>query len=267
MKLVVIPPYRTEDLLWHKVDSELLARLERRGQLTGVEVDMDEGALIESPTGEGRDEEFLATINLGTIRRVKHYAQLGQHDAIVILGVLSPGFTAARALTRVPVAGPLHSSLHMASLIGKRFGLVHAAASSSSILRSRAEEYGFGSRLASVRYIGRSSTFLYNLVTENDEAARAQSADVRQVVQETVDQCIAAIERERVDVLLLNVEPLQIFEEEVRSALDDAGYQEVPIITELSAAIEMAKAMVSSRLTQAVRAYPHPAVKAPPEFW
>lgn len=267
MKLVIIPPYRTEALQWHLIDRALLASLEARGQLAGVEAEVDEGYLIESPTGEGRDEEFLATISLGTIRKVKEYAGLGRHDAIVILGVLSPGFSAARAVSKTPVAGQLHASLHMASLIGKRFSVIHAVGSSAAIIRNRAEEYGFGSRVASVRYIGRSSTYLYALAQDYLDPQRRGKPEIQEVVRETTAQCIAAIERDRVDTLIISVEPLQLFEPDVRRELDAAGYGEIPIVTELSAGIEMAKAMVNARLVPAARAFPSAQIRALPEYW
>lgn len=267
MKLIIIPPYQTAELKWHEVDRELLSNLEARGQLAGVEAEVDEGYLIESPTGEGRDEEFLATITLGMIRKVKEYSALGRHDAIVILGVLSPGFSAARAVSKIPVTGQLHSSLHMASLVGRRFGIIHAAASSALILRNRCQEYGFGEKVASVRYIGRSSTYLYRLIRDNPKESRRDAAEVRKLVAETTEQCIAAITKDRVDTLIISVEPLQALEDEIRHNLDAAGFAGVPIIGELSAGVETAKALVSAKLMPAARAYPSADLKAPPEYW
>jgi Asp/Glu/hydantoin racemase len=267
MKLIIIPPYQTAELKWHTVDRELLANLEARGQLRGVEAEIDEGYLIESPSGEGRDEEFLATITLGTIRKVKEYSALGKHDAIVILGVLSPGFSAARAVSRIPVTGQLHSSLHMASLVGRRFGIIHAAASSALILRNRCREYGFGDHVASVRYIGRSSTYLYRLIRAHDKAARRNVPEVQKLIDDTTSQCIAAITKERVDTLIISVEPLQVLEEEIRERLDAAGFAGVPIIGELSAGVETAKALVSAGLMPATRAYPSADLASPPEYW
>jgi len=267
MKIIAIPAYRTKELEWHLMDKTLVGYLRDKGQLKDVEVEVDEGFLLESPTGEGRDEEFFASINLGMIRKVKEYSQLGKHDAIVILGVLSPGFAAARALASVPVTGQMHSVLHVASTIGKRFGMVHMVASSALMIRKRAEEYGFGDNLVSIRYIGRSSTYLFHLISKFDTSTRSCSSEIREVIDATVAQCVIAIEKDRVDTLIISVEPLQILEPEIRERLDAAGYGEIPIVCEFSAGVEMAKLMVSAKLMPAARAYPNARLKAPPEFY
>ena len=53
---------------------------------------------------------------------------------------------------------------------------------------------------------------------------------------------------------------------EIREKLDEAGYEEIPLISAFPAAIEMAKAMVSTKLKQAGRAYPTDALKSKPKF-
>ena len=79
-------------------------------------------------------------------------------------------------------------------------------------------------------------------------------------------ECIKAIEHDRVDTLILACTPLQCFEDETRKELDRLGYDEIPIVCEFSAAIELAKVMVNLKLVQAARAYPDDSLKAKPEF-
>ena len=59
---------------------------------------------------------------------------------------------------------------------------------------------------------------------------------------------------------------LQYLEDEVREGLDDSGYSEIQLICGLSAAVEMAKAVVNMKLIQAPRAYPSDGLRAKPEF-
>ena len=99
---------------------ELVADYRKKGALEGVEVDIDEGYFIESPS-EKRDEEFLAAINIGIIEKVKEYSETGNCDAIVLTGALDPGFVPARLVSKIPVAAAVHSGFHVASLIGERF--------------------------------------------------------------------------------------------------------------------------------------------------
>ncbi len=86
-------------------------------------------------------------------------------------------------------------------------------------------------------------------------------------MDDLVAQCIAAIEKDRADTLIFGCTPLQIFKDEARKRLDKAGYHEIPIICQLAAGIEMAKAMVNMQLIQTARAYPTSGLKAIPEHW
>ena len=45
MRLIVVPPYQNPIMNWGFVLRELVAKLEKKGQLNGVEVDIDEGYL------------------------------------------------------------------------------------------------------------------------------------------------------------------------------------------------------------------------------
>src|SRR5712692_8139506 len=46
------------------------------------------------------------------------------YDAVVPLGMLDLGVDGGRSAVDIPVVGPLESSLHIASLLGDRFGLI-----------------------------------------------------------------------------------------------------------------------------------------------
>ena len=129
MRLVAIPPYRNPAVEWGWVLRHLLNDYARTGALDGVEVDVDEGYLVES-TSERRDEEVLALINVGIINRVKEYAATGKYHGIVLTGGIDPGFIAARVVLqdRIPVTGAIHSALHVASLIGAVRSRIQASA-------------------------------------------------------------------------------------------------------------------------------------------
>jgi len=96
---------------------------------------------------------------------------------------------------------------------------------------------------------------------------RIKLLGLKKIIDDITTQCIAAIEKDRADSLILSCEPVQTFEDDVRQRLDEAGYQEIPIITMLSAGVEMAKAMVNMKLLQTARAYPSATLKAKPEYW
>ena len=90
--------------------------------------------------------------------------------------------------------------------------------------------------------------------------------DLKKYIDGIVTQGIAAIEKDGADTLILAPEPMNLFVDEVRQRLDAAGYDEIPIIGTVAAAVEMAKTLVSMRLVRAPRAYPTRALRAKLEY-
>ena len=127
MRFAIIPPYQNPAVNWGFVLHDLVADMRKKGALEGIEVDVDEGHLVESAS-EVRDEEFLAYGSLGVIKKVKEYAMMGRYDAIVLTGAIDPGFIPARVVSKIPVVGAIHSGTHAASLIGERFTQIHIVA-------------------------------------------------------------------------------------------------------------------------------------------
>jgi Asp/Glu/hydantoin racemase len=269
MRLVAIPPYRNPAVNWGWVLRHLVEDYRKAGGLAGVEVDVDDGYLVDS-TSESRDEEVLAVINVGIINKVKEYARMGKYDGIVLTGGIDPGFIAARVTlqNQIPVTGAIHASLHVASLIGERTSEIHTVTSSSLIVRHLAERYGFGDKLAGVRLSKHTSTAAYRFLEKYREnwEGRNSDAGLGKIMDDITTECIAAIEENRVDSLILACEHLQACADGVRKRLDAAGYHEIPIVRALPAGIEMARSMASMKLLQAARAYPGHNLKAAPRF-
>ncbi|MFC1943620.1 aspartate/glutamate racemase family protein [Chloroflexota bacterium] len=268
MRLIVIPPYQNPIVNWVFIIRGLLDSLEKKGQLKGVEVDVDEGYFTES-TAESRDDEFKANISAGLIKKAKEYSEMGQYDAIIFTGGSDPAFAASRLASKIPVVGPLHSCLHVASLIGERCGHIHLSASGALAVRHVAESYGLSHKLASARYVNYSTTHIYKLLSKYKDnwEDRFKDPELGKILDDITTQCLASIEKDRVDTLVFSVEPIEALEDEIVRRLDEAGYDEIPIISGFSAAVELAKVMVNMKLVQAPRAYPDAALKAKPEYW
>ena len=211
----------------------------------------------------------MANISVGVIKKVKEYSEMDKYDAIVLTGSIDPGFVGARVVSKIPVSGALHSTMHVASLVGRRFSEIHTVPSSSLMVRRYAEIYGFSHKLVSVRMCGHTTTEMYKLIMKykDNKEGRFKDPELEKIVDDVTDQGIAAVEKDRADSLILGCEPLQLFEEPVRQRLNEAGYDEIPIICELPAGVEMAKAMVNMKLVQVPRAYPSAALKVGPEYW
>ncbi|MFH1169526.1 MAG: aspartate/glutamate racemase family protein [Chloroflexota bacterium] len=268
MRLVVIPPYLNPAVNWGFVLENLVADYRKKGGLKGVEVIVDEGYLIDSPS-EKRDEAFLANINIGIINKIKEYSEGGKVDAIVLTGALDPGFIAGRLMSSVPIAAAVHSGFHVASLIGDRFSEIHAVAPSSLIVRHLGERYGFSHKLVSVRWFGHSSTETYMFLRKykGNWDKRFEDPGLKKITEDLAEACIAAIEKDRADSVIFGCEHIQSLADGARKLLDKAGYSEIPIVCELPAGLEMAQAMVNMKLRQTARAYPGADLKAIPEYW
>ena len=154
MKLIVIPPYRREGVNYdakegHFFVRELLAIMKEKGQLTGVEVDIDEAHPTDHST-ENRDEEVLANISVGFIKRVRKICELGKYDAIVSQASIEPGLFGARMISNIPIAYATHSAVHFASLIGDRFTILTATDAQAQIIRHFVQLYGLSHKTTKI---------------------------------------------------------------------------------------------------------------------
>jgi len=268
MKLVLIPPYQNSAVSWGWVLREVADDFRKKGRLEGVEVDVDEGFFHESASA-GRDEEFFANVSLGVIKRVRECSEAGKYDGIVLTGALDPGFVAARAMCDIPVTTGIHAGVHVASLIGERCSILMATAPGGLMVKHVVERYGFSHKVVSVRYAGHSTTEMYGLLSKykDNKEERAKLPEFKKIIDDITAQGIEAIEQDRIDTFILGCEPFLTYEDEIRRRLDEAGYDEIQVLSSVSAAIGMASAMVNMKLVKAPRAYPSPALKAKPKYW
>ena len=86
MRIVDIPPYRRAGVNYdpkdgHFMMKDLIAGMKARGQLDGVEIDIDEAEPTEHGA-EARDDEVVANIAVGIIKRVKAVCAMGKYDAV-----------------------------------------------------------------------------------------------------------------------------------------------------------------------------------------
>jgi Asp/Glu/hydantoin racemase len=264
MKLIVIPPYKDPELDMGYVISTLIDRMKANSAFENDDIDIEAGCPLEDQT-EARDAAFLARITPGFLGKVREYSEMGTYDAIVSTGFLDPGFEAARTISRVPVAGAVHSSLYVASLTGKRTSIIIGTFPLAHAVRQVAESYGLGHKLAGLRPYGHTTTALLKLISKHRKRV-FQTSEAERITGDITAQCIKAVKDDRVDSLILGCEPTEFWEDEVRRRLDEAGYEEIPLICPTPAAVVVAKAMVSLGLSQTPRAYPTDALKVQPEY-
>lgn len=269
MKLIDIGPYTGakasgKDERGVPIVQELVDNMRRKGGLAGVEIDFDSGTT--RPTKPDRDDEVLAQIQVGVLEKIREYSALGKYDAIVCHGSLEPAFYAGREVSQIPIAFALHSACHVASLLGDRFSILEVTDAMSYVARRNVRGYGFGDKLVSVRPLGVPSVTLGGAIYAVRKAQRATDPGIAKILDAAMTQCTAAIEKERADTIILACTPLQYLEDELRQRLDAAGYGEIGIVCEFSAAVEMARVMVDLKLRQSARAHPSEALIAKPEY-
>ena len=266
MKLITIPPYKGFNYTPEEgrfVELELLENMRKRGQLEGIEMDVDDGHDLGHRT-IARDEEFSLQIALGVLGRVREYCDSGEYDGIVCVGSILD-FTAARVASKIPVVSSVHSGYHTASLIGDRFSVIEATDPQALIARHLAQRYGFNDKLASVRVMTHSSTAMTKLIHRYKKEERHHVPEFKAFIKDIVAQSTRAIEEDEVDAVILSCTPIQCFEDEVRQGLDDAGYDEIQLVCQYAAAVEMAKVMVNLKLVQSPRSFPGDSLKAKPK--
>lgn len=82
-------------------------------------------------------------------------------DAVVIAASWDSGLFGIREAMRVPVVGLTEAAVHVASMLGDRFGLVTFGARSVPAYRNRVISYGLGDRLAGVGCVDIDRTSIY----------------------------------------------------------------------------------------------------------
>jgi Asp/Glu/hydantoin racemase len=138
------------------------------------------------------------------------------------------------------------------------------------MVRHFVELYGLGHKLASVRPIAKQTAapaqFIRRYGLQHQKGQRADIPEVKALVASLAEAAVTAIEEDRADTIILGGPYFELLSDEVRLALDEAGYAEIQLVCELASAVEVAKAMVNMGLKQAPRAYPSAALKAIPRF-
>ena len=120
---------------------------ERTGGLVEIQtVFVDKGlASIENAYDESINTPFI-------LEKVKWSEEQGC-DAVTIDCMADAGLEAAKELANIPVIGACESSIHLASMLGKRFSVINILPETESLIRDKIRKYGLEVNLASVRTI------------------------------------------------------------------------------------------------------------------
>lgn len=197
------------------------------------------------------ESEYEAAMSVpDTIRRIVEAERDGV-DAVVIDCMGDPGLRPAREVVTIPVLGPCQTGMHVAAMLGHSFSIVTVMRRLRPSFENQAAVAGLTSRLASVR-----SVDIPVLALEEDmEATRAA----------LVAEARKAVERDGAEAILFGCTGLMGCAASVREGLLGHGI-DVPVVDPIPTAVNMAAALVRSRLSQSELTFPRPPVKPMPGY-
>ncbi len=109
------------------------------------------------------------------------------YDAVVPLGMLDLGVDGGKSAVDIPVVGPMEASLHIASLLGDRFGLIVYHKSLLAFNRAIVRRYGMEDRIVG---FGVSGFDLPDLAAHRDEVVQNFVAEARRLLQQGAELII-----------------------------------------------------------------------------
>jgi allantoin racemase len=176
----------------------------------------------------------------GTIARVTEAEREGA-DAVVIDCMGDPGLFGARECVSIPVLGPMQTAMGIAAMMGHKFSVVTALSRILPMIENEAAVYGMTGKLSSAR-----SVDIPVLELEKDLAAtkRALIAEAKRAVLD-----------DGADYIIFGCTGMLGCAAAVRDGLD------VPVIDPVPVTVNVAAALVRSRLAHSKRAYPEPPKK------
>jgi allantoin racemase len=178
----------------------------------------------------------------GTIAKIVEAEKEGM-DAVVIDCMGDPGVLGGRECVSIPVLGPMQTAMGVAAMMGHKFSVVTVMERIKPMIERQAAMYGMTAKLASARSVN-----IPVLELEKDMAAtkRALIAEARKAVVE-----------DGADYIIFGCTGMLGCAEAVREGLLQHGL-DVPVIDPVPTAVNMAAAIVRSKLSHSKRAFGAP---------
>ena len=158
-------------------------------------------------------------------------AQRAGYDAYAISTLPDPALRETQSILDIPVVGYGESSMHLASMLGQRFGILVFIDELIPLLRDNARRYGLESRVADIRHVG----FRFGDVG-------AGFADPGPTIERFKDAARDLI-RDGAEVIIPGEAPLCV----LLAAQGVFRIDDVPVLDALAATIKMTELMVDLR--------------------
>jgi Asp/Glu/hydantoin racemase len=164
------------------------------------------------------------------------------YDAAIVAAFGDPGLAAARELFDVPVIGMAEAAMLTACMLGERFAIVTFAASLGDWYRDCVAASGLLPRLAGIRFSAEPFSSIERVASEREDAL--------------VELCVAAVEQDGADVILLGGAPLAGLAARIASRVP------VPLVEQVHAALLQAETLVRLGVRKATAgSFARPAAK------
>ncbi|MEE8084066.1 MAG: aspartate/glutamate racemase family protein [Alphaproteobacteria bacterium] len=115
------------------------------------------------------------------VHKVYVQAEKEGYDAVVPLGMLDLGVDGGRSLVDIPVIGPAHACLHVAALVGERFGLICYQPTAIPRHRAQIRAYGMENWIAGYRTV---SMAIRDMTDNRDEMTETFVAKARELIDD-----------------------------------------------------------------------------------
>ncbi|MDA5193975.1 aspartate/glutamate racemase family protein [Govanella unica] len=213
-------------------------------------------------TGTGSIENYIddALVTPATIIAAIKAEQKG-FDGIIINCMCDPAVHAVREAVSIPVSGTAEIAMHMASILGHKFGYIDVLDTSRTMVSDQVARYGLESRYGVFRSVN-----VPVLEIENDKD---------KVTEDLVNEAMEAVIKDHADVIVLGCGAFLGCDLAIREAFfkkfkkflsgpgRERGLSPVPVIDPLPLAINVMTALVLSELSTSKLAYPYPQNKKP----
>ena len=192
---------------------------ERTGGLVEIQtVFLDKGlASIENAYDEAINTPFV-------LEKVKWSEEQGS-NAVTIDCMGDVGLGASRELVNIPVVGACESSVHLASMLGKRFSVINILPETASLIRDNIRKYGLEVNLISMRTI--------NIPVLELER------DIERTLLVASEAAEKAVVEDGAGAIVLGCTGMAGLAESIYGSLKEKGY-DVPVLDPLRVAINTA---------------------------
>jgi allantoin racemase len=172
-------------------------------------------------------------------------------DAVIIDCMGDPGMRAARECVSIPVLGPCQTAMHLAGMLGHRFSVITVLGRLRPSFENTATLNGLMNHMASCRAV--------------EIPVLDLEKDIHATREALIDEAQKAVERDGAEAVIFGCTGLLGSAGAVRTGLLARGI-DIPVIDPIPTAVNMAAALVRSRLSQSKRTYPLPPAKPMPGY-